>query len=742
MRAIARRGKWPQDAVVLFAGRARDKLTSALVRRFAGRPELATAVRFLDAVKDIRSLYWASDLLVMPSLYEGLANAALEGCAAGLPAILSHAANVDGIVRPGETGWEVPTLRHAPLVEALEAALATPADRLAEMGRAGRAHVTARFAPRKDHVLDQMVAVYDELLAGTGPGHAPRLGPMTATARRPFAIVLIALAVAAFCGAAAQPVGAAPATALRRGQLSRGRARLSTRSGARPARSAATSKAGATRTTASPAYMLVLQAFAHDAPGFYADAKLLSLAIALLLMALAGVLAWRVFSPATGVATVALLALLPTLGEIASGVLADVMYAAVLLACVTAIGAALERGPLAWLGAGAMIGLAYLTKGNGHLAFLGLVTAGVAVRGRRLLLGPHIYVAAAGFVAVTWFLLWRNAVVFRNPFHNFNDHALWLDGWNDVWRVLRDPEWDRVGPRWYLQHHSVWALAWRVIKGAGQSIGVLIYTAGPGVTAGTPAHLKPTIPAAIAARRRRRGGHGAGGARSRRSLPDRTPRRGAGRDARRWLDAAGVRGRRAGRGRRRDALHAAVRRAVHPLRGLRAGSTRATAGARRRGSHARGRASRCSFPSRSSWPGSRPRSPRTRATRSRCRPRWAETSAWLRAHLRPASATPRRRAACIRPGTTRSPIRTRAGSTSSIGRPRRCWPTWRAASRLRSNRSTTARRRRSRRCWSTWRRTTSTGTATRWRDPRTTTARSRSWAGPAASPTATARAAS
>src|SRR4029078_4190075 len=98
-----------------FAGRARDKLTSALVRRFAARPELANAVRFLDAVKDIRSLLWASDLLVMPSLYEGLANAALEGCASGLPAILSHAANVDGIVLPGETGWGVARLGHSPL---------------------------------------------------------------------------------------------------------------------------------------------------------------------------------------------------------------------------------------------------------------------------------------------------------------------------------------------------------------------------------------------------------------------------------------------------------------------------------------------------------------------------------------------------------------------------------------------------------------------------------------------------
>jgi hypothetical protein len=54
-------------------------------------------------------------------------------------------------------------------VRALEEALATPRARLAEMGRAGRAHVTARFAPREDHVLDQMVAVYDEMLAAAPP---------------------------------------------------------------------------------------------------------------------------------------------------------------------------------------------------------------------------------------------------------------------------------------------------------------------------------------------------------------------------------------------------------------------------------------------------------------------------------------------------------------------------------------------------------------------------------------------
>ena len=87
--------------MVLFAGRERDRATSWLVRRLAAPRNVAPHVRFLGAVKDIRSLYWASDLLVMPSLYEGLANAALEGARLGLPALLSHAANVDGIVQPG-----------------------------------------------------------------------------------------------------------------------------------------------------------------------------------------------------------------------------------------------------------------------------------------------------------------------------------------------------------------------------------------------------------------------------------------------------------------------------------------------------------------------------------------------------------------------------------------------------------------------------------------------------------------
>jgi glycosyltransferase involved in cell wall biosynthesis len=168
MRRLLRRGAWPPQAVVLFAGRERDRATSFVARRLAARADVARHVRFLGAQKDIRSLYWASDALVMPSLYEGLANAALEACACGLPALLSHAANVDGIIQPAVTGWEVPTGRGGPLARALADVLAAPADTLVQMGRRGRARVVERFAPRAGHVVDQTVAVYDELLAGGG----------------------------------------------------------------------------------------------------------------------------------------------------------------------------------------------------------------------------------------------------------------------------------------------------------------------------------------------------------------------------------------------------------------------------------------------------------------------------------------------------------------------------------------------------------------------------------------------
>src|SRR5262245_49433963 len=160
---LARSGRLPADVVLLMPGRRSHALVDWLVRRLAARPELRGAVRVIGTEDNMRELYWASDLLVLFSLWEGLPNVALEACASGLPAILSHAANLDGIIAPGETGWEVPTGQHAPLCDALEAALALPPARWREMGRAGRERVTVLFRPER--VLSETLATYDSLLA-------------------------------------------------------------------------------------------------------------------------------------------------------------------------------------------------------------------------------------------------------------------------------------------------------------------------------------------------------------------------------------------------------------------------------------------------------------------------------------------------------------------------------------------------------------------------------------------------
>ena len=86
------------------------------------------------------SLYQAADVAVLPSLWEGLPNAVLEALACGLPAVVSHAANIDGIVTEG-AGFEVPTFAHDALAEALARITALSDGERRRDGRArARAH--------------------------------------------------------------------------------------------------------------------------------------------------------------------------------------------------------------------------------------------------------------------------------------------------------------------------------------------------------------------------------------------------------------------------------------------------------------------------------------------------------------------------------------------------------------------------------------------------------------------------
>jgi glycosyltransferase involved in cell wall biosynthesis len=162
---LEQRGRLPAGTRLLLAGRGRDAAIDRLVKKIAARPPLNRVVRLLGAHEDIRSLYWAADILVLPSLYEGLPNAALEGAACALPAVLSYAANLDRIVDPGQTGWEFATGDRSQLAFALDQALHASANQLQQMGAGARAHMLRQFSP--DRIRDELGTVYDQLLQGT-----------------------------------------------------------------------------------------------------------------------------------------------------------------------------------------------------------------------------------------------------------------------------------------------------------------------------------------------------------------------------------------------------------------------------------------------------------------------------------------------------------------------------------------------------------------------------------------------
>ena len=107
-------------------------------------PGLHGSVTFTGFRADVPRVLAALDVLVLPSLYEGMPLTVIEASAMGLPVVATAVDGTPEVVRDGETGRLVPPARPAALADALRALLADPA-RARAMGRAGRAHVLARF---------------------------------------------------------------------------------------------------------------------------------------------------------------------------------------------------------------------------------------------------------------------------------------------------------------------------------------------------------------------------------------------------------------------------------------------------------------------------------------------------------------------------------------------------------------------------------------------------------------------
>lgn len=119
-------------------------------------------VHFLGSSKSVPELLAASDLFVLPSLWEGLSMALLEAMATGLPIVASEVSGTLQAITANESGVLVPPGDPGRLAEAIELVLSDP-KWAREMGSTARQRAERDFSAEKQ--AQEHLALYRRLLA-------------------------------------------------------------------------------------------------------------------------------------------------------------------------------------------------------------------------------------------------------------------------------------------------------------------------------------------------------------------------------------------------------------------------------------------------------------------------------------------------------------------------------------------------------------------------------------------------
>jgi glycosyltransferase involved in cell wall biosynthesis len=157
LEALHRVWQQRQDVSMLFVGDGPMRAT--LVKRVAelGLKQNVILAGYQTAMRDF---YEAIDLLLIPSLSEGLPNVLLEAMALAIPSVSTRVGAIPDIIDHGQTGWLVTPGDVNGLARQLSEAIAAP-NRL-HIGAAAQESLYPRFSATAR--ADQFVSVYDDLL--------------------------------------------------------------------------------------------------------------------------------------------------------------------------------------------------------------------------------------------------------------------------------------------------------------------------------------------------------------------------------------------------------------------------------------------------------------------------------------------------------------------------------------------------------------------------------------------------
>jgi hypothetical protein len=227
-----------------------------------------------------------------------------------------------------------------------------------------------------------------------------------------------------------------------------------------------------------PFYQLFLAPVVDDEPHAFARAKLVEYGMALLFIATVGLIAARVFSPRVGVGSALVVSLLSVMPEYGARLMHDLLFSTITVAAVYAFACWQDRGLRHGLAAGALVGLAFITKGSGHLLWAGLVAAAFYRHRRALVRRPLLYAAALGFVLTASFYMMRNVKVYGSPFYSFIAPQIWLEKWRDFWALQLTPAYKNASFFTYMQTHTVWQLLFKLGRGVALFVCLLTYSSG------------------------------------------------------------------------------------------------------------------------------------------------------------------------------------------------------------------------------------------------------------------------
>jgi glycosyltransferase involved in cell wall biosynthesis len=156
VRAIAALRRRGVECTLTIAGRGplRDQ-----IERSVAEHDLGGRVSIVEPVADVEDLYGAHDVLLFPSRWEGLGNAAIEAMACGRPVVATDLDTLHEVLGP--LGHFAPAGDAEQFAKRLELVGAMPVEERTTLGHALRARAISRFDPVE--TTGRLLAVYERV---------------------------------------------------------------------------------------------------------------------------------------------------------------------------------------------------------------------------------------------------------------------------------------------------------------------------------------------------------------------------------------------------------------------------------------------------------------------------------------------------------------------------------------------------------------------------------------------------